>query len=140
MKKIKLPRFVIFHHDLHLMVFRPRGVLNETLVEEIIGFLDEAENRATHPFNRFSDLSQLKAIELELEYVCRVALYRRSQYLNQPPVKSAFYVTTEEAAEIVTAHAVITDKSPLQVAMFRDVATAATWLGVSPADLDIALP
>jgi hypothetical protein len=137
MKKPKLPAGVLFHHDLQLLVYRPRGVLNEKIVNGIVAYLDQAEDKADKPFNRFTDLSKLKAIELDMEYVCRVSLHRRQRYLNYPPVKSAFYVTAEKAAAIATAHAVITDQSPLQVAVFTEVAAAAKWLGVSTADLRI---
>jgi len=138
MKKIKLPRYVLFHHDLQLMVFRPRGTLSEKVIEDIVAFLDQAEDQAHKPFNRFSDLTQLDAIELEFEYVCRVALYRRMQYMKYPQVKSAFYATTAKAAEIITAHGVITEGSPLQVAIFKDLSSAATWLNVSVEDLRIS--
>jgi hypothetical protein len=137
MRKIKLPRYVLFHHDLQLMVFRPLGTLNEKVVEDIVAFLDQAENQAQKPFNRFSDLTQLDAIELEFEYVCRIALYRRMQYMKYPPVKSAFFATNKKAVELVTAHAVITEGSPLQIAAFKDLPAAATWLEVAVDDLRI---
>jgi hypothetical protein len=137
MRKLKLPADVLFHHDLHLMVFRPHGILKEKSIEEIVAFLDKAEERAETPFNRFSDLSKIEAIEVDFEYICRVSLYRRTSYFKYPPVKSAFYVTTEEVEEAVTAHAVITDQSPLQVAVFEDVPAAARWLDVSVENLRI---
>src|SRR6188768_4056256 len=92
-RKIKLARDVLLHHDLHLMVLRPAGVLNQRVVDRIIAFLQPAEEQATKPFPRYSDLSQLKAIELDYRYVLRVALHRRATYAKYPPVKSAFYIT-----------------------------------------------
>jgi len=137
MRKIKLPPDVLFHHDLRLMVFRPRGVLNEKVVDRIVNFLKQAEEQADKPFNRYSDLSQLKAIKLEYQYVLRISLHRRASYAKFTPVKSAFYVTNQEAASIVEIHAIVCDYSPLQVAMFKEVPAAAEWLGVSPDDLQI---
>jgi hypothetical protein len=137
MKKIKLPRDVLFHHDLQLMVFRPRGILDEKVVDEIVAFLEKAEEKADKPFNRYSDLSKLKAIHLDFNYVVRVSLHRRLTYMKRPPVKSAFFVSNEETAHIVDIHILMTDHSPLQVAMFRDVPAAAQWLGVSAEDLQI---
>ena len=139
MKKIKLPRDVLFHHDLRLMVFRPTGIVTEKVVDRIVAFLEEAEQHAAKPFNRYSDLSQLKAIELDYRYVLRVALHRRSTYAKYPPVKSAFYVTNDEAAQIVEIHATVCDYSPLQVVMFRQLEAAADWLGVTVDDLQMTV-
>jgi hypothetical protein len=50
-------------------------------------------------------------------------------------VKSAFFVTAPEVARYVKVHALVTDQSPLQVAMFDDLAAGADWLEVSPAML-----
>ena len=137
MRKIKLPRDVLFDHDLHLMVFRPRGTLNEKVVDEIVAFLEQAEERAHTPFNRYSDLSKLEAIELNFDYVVRISLHRRLTYMKYPPVKSAFYVTSEGAAHVVDIHALMTDHSPLQVAIFEEVEAAAEWLDLAPEDLQI---
>lgn len=135
--KIKLPRDVLFDHDLGLMVFRPRGVLSEKVVDEIVAFLEKVEERNNRPFNRYSDLSKLERIDLNFDYVVRVSLHRRLTYMKHPPVKSAFFVATEEAAHIVDIHILMTDQSPLNVAMFRDVAAAAEWLDVAAEDLRI---
>ena len=137
MKKPKLPPNVLFHHDLQLMVFRPRGVLNEKKVDEIIAFLDRAEEEGEKPFNRYSDLSRLEAIKLDFEYVTRVSLHRRLTYMKHPPVKSAFFVTTEEAAHLVDIHILMTDHSPLHAAMFNEISAAAKWLGVTEEDLQL---
>ena len=107
------------------------------VVDEIVAFLEQAEERAHKPFNRFSDLSKLEAIELNFDYVVQISLHRRLTYMKHPPVKSAFYVTNSEAAHIVDIHALMTDHSPLQVAMFEEVDTAAEWLGLTPEDLRI---
>jgi hypothetical protein len=136
MKKPKLPPNVLFHHDLRLMVWRPRGVLNEKRVNTIVAFLEAEEERTEKPFNRFSDLSKLDAIDLHLHFVCRVSLHRRLVYANHPPVKSAFYVTHPEIAHVVRIHAIVTDQSPLHVSMFEDLTEAAAWLGVSRETLE----
>jgi hypothetical protein len=131
----KRPRDVFFDHALRLMIFRPHGTLNEERVKEIAAFLEDEEKRTNRPFDRFSDLSKLNAIDLDFQYVVRVSLHRLLSFVKHPPVKSAFYVTTEEAARIVNIHAIMSDSSPLEVAMFRDVSAAASWLGVSVEDL-----
>jgi hypothetical protein len=134
---MKLPKDVLFHHDIRLMVFRPRGVLNEKRVDEIVEFLEMEEERAEKPFNRYSDLSKVEAIHLDFDYVTKISLHRRLTYMKHPPVKSAFYVISEEVAHIVDIHILMTDHSPLQVAMFQAVSDAARWLDVSEETLRI---
>src|SRR5438045_1646600 len=107
--KMKLPPDVLFHHDLRLMVFRPRGILSPKVVDPIVTFLEAEEAKAEKPFNRYSDLSQLEWIKLDFDYVTRISLHRRLSYMKYPAVKSAFYVTNEEAAHIVNVHILMTD-------------------------------
>ena len=134
--KMKLPPNVVFHHDLRLMVYRPRGIINEKEVNRIVEFLEREEDRAEHPFNRFTDNSKLDAVDLDFDFIFRISLHRRLFYANRPPVKSAFYVNSPAVARVVKLHAILTDQSPLQVKMFKDFAGAAKWLGVSVETLE----
>lgn len=119
-----------------LFIWRPRGVLNEEKVNEILTFLTRQENRYGRPFDRFSDLSLLDAVDLSFKYVLQVALYRRLMRFGLETIKSAFFVTTPVIARYIKLHALVTDHSPLKVAMFEDRRPAAEWLGVSPALLN----
>lgn len=134
--KRKLPRFVIFHHDLFLAVFRPRGILNDKIVSPIIAWLDAEEDQAGKAFNRFTDLSKLDAVDLNLDKIFRFSLHRRAIY-KRDPVKSAFYVTSPATARVVRWHVLLTDRSPLKVKMFNELAVAAKWLGVSEEELEL---
>ncbi len=135
--KMKLPPDALFHHDLRLFVFRPRGVLSPKVVDQIIEFLENEEAKMETPFNRYTDLSKLASIKLDFDYVMRVSLHRRLSYMKYPPVRSAFYVTTEEAAHLVNVHILMTDHSPLQCAMFETIPEAAKWLDISEENLRI---
>src|SRR3954463_13185201 len=136
-RKLRLPRHMVFHHDLHLMVLRPRGAITAKSIEKDIEFLEGAEDRLDIPFNRFTDISQTDVSELHFKHVFRISLHRRLRYGKGPPVRSAFYATTPEAARIVRTHALLTSYSPLEVKMFEDLSAAADWLGVTTADLQI---
>ena len=127
---MKLPAHVLYRKDLSLMLWKPHGVLDEALVNEIVAFVDAAEERASKPFNRFADLSALDAVDLNFKFVFHIALHRRLAYAPHPPVKSAFYVTSTATAHYVKLHAMLTDYSPLDVALFTKHAEAAKWLGV----------
>jgi len=137
--KLKLPPNVIFHHDLRLMVYRDRGILKQKQVKRIVDFLDKEEARTPKPFNRFTDMSKLDAIDLDFSFVFQIALHRRITYSKRkgPPIKSAFYVTSPGAAQVVRIHAFVTDHSPIQVRMFTELGKAAKWLGVSEETLEI---
>ena len=112
------------------MLWKPRGVLDQSLVNEIVAFVETAEVRAGKPFNRFADLSALDAVDLNFKFVFHIALHRRLSYAPNPPVKSAFYVTSPATAHYAKLHAMLTDYSPLDVALFTDRDAAAKWLGV----------
>lgn len=137
MAKLKLPKHMVFHHDLHLMVFRPRGRLTEKRVLHDISYLEEAEDKAKQPFNRFTDTSLADLSELTFNQIVRISLHRRLKYGDRPKVKSALYVTTHEAMRIAKVHALMTGHSPLQVRIFEELSDAAKWLGVSREDLEI---
>lgn len=136
--KLNLLPWTAFHHDLHLMVFRPRGIIDETLIEETVAMLEEAEERSNEPFNRYSDLSKIDAFDLRFQFIFRICLHRRLFYAKFPPVKSAFYVTSPSTARVARTHILLTDHSPLKVRMFREPALAANWLGVPVEDLEVA--
>ena len=127
---MKLPAHVLFRKELSLILWKPRGILDESLVNEIVAFIDTAEARASKPFNRFADLSALDAVDLNFKFVFHIALHRRLAYAPKPPVKSAFYVTSPATTHYAKLHAMLTDYSPLDVALFTDRSAAAKWLGV----------
>lgn len=81
------------------------------------------------PFNRFTDLTALDAVDLNFDYVFHIALYRRLSYAGAK-VKSAFYVSSSDAAHYAKLHALVTGRSPLQVSVFTELEAAAKWLGV----------
>jgi len=127
---LKLPAHVLFRKDLALILWKPRGILDESTVNGIVAFIEAVEKRNREPLNRFSDLSALDAVDLNFEFVFHVALGRRLSAVPKPAVKSAFYVTGPATTHYVKLHAMLTDYSPLEVALFTGRAAAAKWLGV----------
>ena len=127
---MKLPAHVLFRKDLSLMLWKPQGMLNELLVNEIVAFIDVAEERASKPFNRFADLSALDMVDLNFKFVFHIELNRRLVFVPHSPVKSAFYVTSPATAHYAKLHAMLTDYSTLDVALFTEREAAAKWLSV----------
>ncbi len=127
-----VPPEIVFHSGVRLMVYRPHGRLTEHRVNGIIEFLDKEEDEGDKPFNRFTDLSKVDALDLDVNAMIRISLYRRLAYGNNPPVKSAFYVTTDSAADLVKVHVLLTNHSPIKVRIFNQLEQAAKWLDVAP--------
>ena len=127
---MKLPAHILFRKDLSLLLWKPHGILNELLVNEIVAFIDIAEERASKPFNRFADLSALDMVDLNFKLVFHIALHRRRASVTRSPVKPAFYVTSLAAAHYTKLHAMLTDYSTLDVALFTERESAAKWLSV----------
>jgi hypothetical protein len=96
---MKLPAHVLFRKEVSLILWKPRGVLNQSKVNAIIAFIETVEKRNSKPLNRVNDLSALDAVDLNFDFVFRMALGRRLSAAPKPAVKSAFYVTSE-----VTTH------------------------------------
>ena len=127
---MKLPAHVLFRKELSLMIWKPHGVLDQALVNEMVAFVEAAEERAQKPFNRFADLSALDAVDLNFSFIFHIALHRRLAFESHPPIKSAFYVMSTATAHYAKLHAMLTDHSPLHVSLFTELAAAAKWLGV----------
>ncbi|PYJ08369.1 MAG: hypothetical protein DMF06_12910 [Verrucomicrobia bacterium] len=127
---MKLPAHVLFRKEWSLILWEPRGTLDQAVVNEVVAFIETAERRTLQPFHRFMDMSALDMVDLNFKFVFHVALSRRLSATPKPSVKSAFYVTSPATVHYAKLHAMLTDRSPLDVALFTDRAAAATWLGV----------
>ena len=112
------------------MLWKPHGILDEVIVNEIVAFIDVAEERASKPFNRFADLSTLDMVDLNFKFVFHIGLHGRLASAPHSPVKSAFYVTSPATVHYAKLHAMLADYSPLDVALFTEREAAAKWLSV----------
>ena len=134
--KIKTPRDVLFHQDLQLMVWRPRGALDEAAVNRILTFISKREATSSKPFNRLTDTRQADSFALNFSYIFHIALFRRLSSVGRPPVKSAILLSSLAKAHYSKMLVLLTQGSPLKVRLFEDQAAAAKWLGVSPETLE----
>jgi len=127
---MKLAPDVEFHEDIRLLVYRPRGVINEQAVKKVISILEDLEARLREPFNRFSDTLGADEVELNFKYVIQVSLCRRLSYADPPPVKSAILATDSTIIHYARLHALLTQGSPINVRVFKDRQETAEWLNV----------
>ena len=126
-----LPPDIEFLEDIRLLIYKPRGSLNEASVTRAVEVLTDLEAMLKEPFNRFSDTSAIDRVELNYQYVIQVSLYRVLTYADRPPVKSAILATEPTVGHYFQLHAIITEDSPINVRVFRAREDAAKWLGVA---------
>jgi len=127
---MNFPHGIEFQEDIRLLVYRPRGVLNEASINNVVDVLGDLEAELKQPFNRFCDTLEADAVDLNFRYIIHVSLFRRMSYAGRPPVKSAILATDLTAVHYGRLHAVLTQGSPIHVRVFQDRDVAAKWLGV----------
>ena len=125
-----LPSDIEFHEDIRLLVYRPRGALNEQSVNKIVSIIGDLETKLQEPFNRFFDTLGHDEVELNFRYVIEISLYRVLSYGDRPSVKSAILATDSTIFHYCQLHAIITQDSPIRVRIFQAREDAAKWLGV----------
>jgi hypothetical protein len=128
---MNLPPDVEFYEDVRLLVHRPHGILNKSIINRITTIIGELETTSSEPFNRFFDTVETDAVDLNFDYVIRISLYRRLFYGNRPPIKSAILATDATAIHYGKVHALLTQGSPINVRVFQDRNKAAEWLGIT---------
>jgi hypothetical protein len=124
------PADIRFHEDVRLLVWRPRGLLNEAALKHIVTLIGDLESKSGNPFNRFTDTLAADAIDLNFRYVFHTSLFRRLSYAGRPPVKSAILVSGPTRVHYSKMHAMLTQGSPIKVRIFEEREAAAKWLGV----------
>jgi hypothetical protein len=127
---MKLPLDVESHEDIRLIIYTPRGVLNEAAINKVLNALENLEAKLQEPFNRFFDTVAADEVEFNFRYVIQVSLHRRLSYAGHPPVKSAILATDSTMIHYARLHALLTQGSPIHVRIFQDRREAAKWLGV----------
>ena len=127
---MKFPPELEFYEDIHLLIYRPHGVIDEAAVKRVVDVLEELEEKLKRPFNRFSDTLVADEVELNFKYVIQVSLCRRLAYAGHPPVKSAILATDSTMIHYARLHALLTQGSPINVRVFKDRLEAANWLGL----------
>ena len=127
---MKLPPDVEFYEDIRLLVYRPRGLIDEAAVNKIIRVIEEIEAASQEPFNRFTDTSESHEVELNFRYVIQVSLHRRLAHEGRAPVKSAILATDSTIVHYARLLILLTQGTSIKVQVFQDREQAAKWLGV----------
>ncbi|HMG34631.1 MAG TPA: hypothetical protein VKM94_11885 [Blastocatellia bacterium] len=129
---MKLPPEIEFHQDIRLLIYRPRGLIDEAEINKVISVIEEIEAASQEPFNRFSDTSETHEVELNFQYVIQACLHRRLTHKGRTPVKSAILATDSTLIHYARLLVLLTQGSSIKVRVFQDRNEAAQWLGVPP--------
>src|SRR5438093_12277338 len=97
--KMPLPPDVEFHEDVCLLIHSPRGLLNKAALNKVISVIGELEFTLKKPFNRFLETVAADAVDLNVEYIRRVSLYRRRFYGTRYAIKPAILATASTVAD-----------------------------------------
>ncbi len=127
---MKLPPDIEFYEDIRLLIYRPKGLINEAEINRVIGVIEGIEAASQQPFNRFSDTSETHEVELNFQYVIQASLHRRLAHAGRVPVKSAILATDNTIVHYSRLLILLTQGSSIKVQVFQDCEQAAQWLGV----------
>ena len=127
---MKLPPEIEFHKDIRLLIYRPRGLIDEAEINRVIGVIEGIEAASQEPFNRFSDTLETHEVELNFQYVIQASLHRRLSYKGRVPIKSAILATDSTLVHYARLLVLLTEGSSIKVRVFQDRQEAAKWLGV----------
>ena len=127
---MKLPPEIEFHEDVRLLVYRPRGLIDEAAINKVISVIEGLEAATQEPFNRFSDTSETHEVELNFRYVIHVSLHRRLAHVGHAPVKSAILASEPTLVHYARLLVLLTEGSSIKVRVFHERTEAADWLNV----------
>ena len=134
---MNLPPDVQFLEDLHLLIFRPHGILDKKEVDKVVHIIAELELSLKEPFNRFWDATGYRGADLSFKYATDISISRRLSTAGRPSIKSAILATNPEVVHYARLLAVLTQGSPIKVRLFEKREEVAKWLGVP---LEVLLP
>src|SRR5215471_14086269 len=127
---MKLPPDIEFYQDVRLLIYRPKGLINEAEINRVIGVIEGIEAASQQPFNRFSDTSETHEVELNFQYVIQASLHRRLSHKGRAPVKSAILATDVTLIHYARLLVLLTEGSSIKVRVFQGRQEPAQWLGV----------
>ena len=127
---MKLSPEIQFHEDIRLLIYRPRGLIDEAAINKVTSVIEELEAETPAPFNRFSDTLETHEVELNFRYVIQVSLHRRLAHAGRAPVKSAILATEPTLVHYARLLVLLTEGSSIKVRVFQEREEAAQWLGV----------
>src|SRR4029453_15790981 len=132
-KSLPGPGFLRYYPADRLMAWQPQGTLDDLMLDQIAEWLVDIE-KASLPFKRFIDLSQLTAVAVRSRHVFEFARTRAEQFTGVEPVRTALFSDDWVAFGIACFYESLMEDTLIEARAFRDLAGMAGGLGV-PVDV-----
>ena len=113
----------------HLVAWQPQGVMDDRLLDQIAEWLCAMEKAST-PFKRFVDLSQLSSVSVRTGHVFEMARKRAEEYAGTEPVRSALFSEDWVGFGMARLYETLMKDTPIHARAFRSRSEAAKWLDV----------
>jgi hypothetical protein len=111
----------------HLVTWHPLGVLDDTLADQIVAFVEMEELIQAAAFDRYVDLSGLTDVRLEAGHVFNIA---KRRYRARDKVKSAFWTDKIVTISLTYMFETFMTGARINVRAFTKQEDAAEWLQV----------
>ena len=118
------------HYPAHqLMAWQRKGTQDDLMLDRIAEWLVDIE-KASLPFKRFIDFSQLTTIAVRTRHVFEPARTRAEQFSGVEPVRTALFCDDWVGFGIARLYESLMEDTLIEARAFRDLARAADWLSV----------
>jgi hypothetical protein len=118
----------LYYPKFHLMSWRPVGIFDAALADKVIEFIEREEYIQDAPFDRYTDLSAISEVQINLQHLLEVG---RRRWKVLQPVNSAIFADKKHTLIIAQIYAsLMEDAVMITVRAFQDRESAAQWLGV----------
>ena len=123
----------VYYPKFRLMTWHPIGLFDAALAESVREFVEHEEYIQDAPFNRYTDLSGITEVQINLERLSETA---RRRWGVLQPVQSAIFADTRHCLVIAQIYESLMEQAlAITVRAFREREAAAEWLGVPVAIL-----
>jgi hypothetical protein len=123
----------VYYPKFRLMTWHPTGIFDAALADSVREFVEREEYIQDAPFNRYTDLSGITEVQINLERLSETARRRRGA---SQPVQSAIFADQRHCLIIAQIYESLMEQAvAITVRAFRERETAAQWLGVPVAIL-----
>ena len=128
-KALPGPPFLRYYPANRLVAWQPQGTLDDIILDQIAEWLVDIE-KASLPFKRFIDFSQLTTIAVRTRHVFELARKRAEQFSGVEPVRTALFCDDWVGFGIARLYESLMENTLIEARAFRDLARAADWLSV----------
>ena len=132
-KALPGPPFLRYYPANRLVAWQPQGTLDDLMLDQIAKWLVGIE-KASLPFKRFVDFSQLTTIAVRTRHVFELARKRAEQFTGVEPVRTALFCDDWVGFGIARLYESLMEDTLIEARAFHDLAKAAEWLAI-PVDV-----